>query len=78
MSLRCVLEQDTLISAKVQPRKTRPFITERLFMGHKVSNQTKDLRMLSRGNTRKPFKCDRGIIFQVTNFKGNPLQTRSD
>ena len=25
----------------VQPRKTRPFITERLLMGHKESNQTK-------------------------------------
>ena len=25
----------------VQPRKTRPFITERLMMGHKESNQTK-------------------------------------
>ena len=27
----------------VQPRKTRPFITERLLMGHKESNQTKTL-----------------------------------
>ena len=26
----------------VQPRKTRPFITERLLMGRKDSNQTKD------------------------------------
>ena len=25
----------------VQPRKTHPFIIERLLMGHKVSNQTK-------------------------------------
>ena len=25
-----------------QPRKTRPFITERLLMGRKESNQTKD------------------------------------
>ena len=25
----------------VQPRKTRPYITERLLMGHKASNQTK-------------------------------------
>ena len=25
----------------VQPKKTRPFITERLFMGRKESNQTK-------------------------------------
>ena len=28
-------------SALVQPRKTRPFITERLLMGRKESNQTK-------------------------------------
>ena len=29
--------------ALVQPRKTSPFITERLFMGHKGSNQTNKL-----------------------------------
>ena len=28
----------------VQPRKTRPFITERLLMGHKESNQTNKRR----------------------------------
>ena len=28
----------------VQPRKTRPYITERLLMGHKESNQTKQKR----------------------------------
>ena len=40
-SLRCVLEQDTLIlSVMVQPRKTRPYIIERMLMGRKVSNQT--------------------------------------
>ena len=40
-SLRCVLEQDTLILAKYwfQPRKTRPYIAERLLMGRKESNQ---------------------------------------
>ena len=27
----------------VQPRKTRPFITERLLMGRKESNQTKNI-----------------------------------
>ena len=37
--LHCVvvLEQDLVL---VQPRKTRPCITERLLMGHKESNQT--------------------------------------
>ena len=38
----------------VQPRKTRPFITERLLMGHKESNQTK-----------KRYKC--GIRMKVYN-----------
>ena len=33
-----ILEQDTLL---VQPRKTRPCLTERLLMGRKESNQTK-------------------------------------
>ena len=31
----------------VQPRKTRPFITERLLMGRKESNQTKQKQMMS-------------------------------
>ena len=30
----------------VQPRKTRPFITERLLMGRKESNQTKTKHVL--------------------------------
>ena len=46
--MRCVLEQGTLSSPSlvlVQPTKTRPFITERLLMGRKESNQTnKQLR----------------------------------
>ena len=42
-SLRCVLEQDILINPSlvmVQPTKTCPYITERLLMGRKESNQT--------------------------------------
>ena len=31
----------------VQPRKTRPFITERLLMGHKESDQTKNKHGIS-------------------------------
>ena len=31
----------------------------------------KVLRMLSRGNTQKSFKCDRGPIFQVANLNRN-------
>ena len=40
----CVVSLSKNISPSlvlVQPRKTRPFITERLLMGHKESNQTK-------------------------------------
>ena len=42
VSLHCVLEQDTLILSLVlvQPRKTPPYIAERLLMGCKESNQT--------------------------------------
>ena len=32
--------------------------------------------MLSRGNTWKPFKCDRGLFFQVANLNGNLTQFR--
>ena len=31
----------------VHPRKTRPFITERLLMGHGESNQTNKITMIS-------------------------------
>ena len=34
----------------------------------------KVLRMLARGKTCKPFKCDRGPIFQVTNLNRNLTQ----
>ena len=48
--------------------------------------KVKALQILSRGNTYKPFKCDRGPTFQVTNERKayivkairNPLPTRSD
>ena len=36
----------------------------------------KVLLMLSRGNTRKSFKCDRGPIFQVANLNRNLTQFR--
>ena len=35
----------------VQPRKTRPFITEKLLMGHKESNQIYETLLLSTQNT---------------------------
>ena len=37
----------------VQPRKTRPFITERLLMGRKESNQTNKSIIFFRGIGRK-------------------------
>ena len=41
VSLHCVLEQDINPSlVLVQPRKTCPYITERLLMGLKESNKT--------------------------------------
>ena len=41
-SLRCVLKKNINPSlVLVQPRKTRPFIIERLLVGCKESNQTK-------------------------------------
>ena len=42
-SLRCVLEQDNINPSLVlvQPKKTHPYITDRLLMGCKESNQTK-------------------------------------
>ena len=36
----------------------------------------KGVRMLSRGNTLKPFKCDMGPVFQVTNLNRNLTQFR--
>ena len=36
----------------------------------------KVLRVLSRGNTCKPLKCDRGPFFQVANLNGNLTQFR--
>ena len=39
-SLCCVLDPSLVL---VQPRKTRPHITERMLMGRKESNQTKSM-----------------------------------
>ena len=36
----------------------------------------KVLRMLSRRNTWKPFKCDMGLFFHVANLNGNLTQFR--
>ena len=44
----------------VQPRKTHPFITERLLMGRKESNQTKSLNMHGKFSRKA-----RGLIFDL-------------
>ena len=41
----------------VQPRKTRPFITERLLMGRKKSNQTNTEMAVSRRTEMTAFPC---------------------
>ena len=41
----------------VQPRKTRPFITERLLMGRKESNQTNKINPITVGNFAFLFNC---------------------
>ena len=44
----------------VQPRKTRPFITERLLMGRKESNQTKQT---NHGSNNKQCINDKTTVF---------------
>ena len=47
-TLQCVVSLSKNINPSlvlVQPRKTRPFITERLLVGHKESNQTKTCKI---------------------------------
>ena len=58
-----VLEQDTFIPALlvlVQPRNTRPCLTERLLMGLTESNQTNKTNM--EANTRNPDKTVPSLI----------------
>ena len=50
-----VLEQDTFI-VLVQPRKTRPCLIERLFMGRKESNQTNKAKK-NKGHFSKKGHC---------------------
>ena len=59
----------------VQPRKTRPFITERLLMGRKESNQTKQKSWLAGEEFNKPVKTyflkmsEQAIEFTVSTVK---------
>ena len=51
-----VLEQNINPSlVPVQPRKARPYITERLLMGRKESNQTNNLKGYTEGSRRSGF-----------------------
>ena len=63
--LCCVLEQDTLYPSLVlfQTRKTRPFITERLLMGRKESNQTNK----KKNNKISNFPRDEARMFYANN-----------
>ena len=56
--LHCVIEQEQNPSlVMVQPRKTRPFITERLLMGSKESNQP--------NNCCKPFCIKNNELYLI-------------
>ena len=47
----------------VQPRKTRPFITERLLMGHKESYQTNKSHDVTSGSDKTPCnKIDKPLV----------------
>ena len=46
----------------VQPRKTRPFITERVLMGHKESNQT---NKQTRASVLELYFCNVLLTFQT-------------
>ena len=46
----------------VQPRKTRPFITERLLMGRKESNQTKQTIYSSRLEIDLPIHTEQSLL----------------
>ena len=59
------------ICKMTQASKANKSVSERL--GYALS---KRLRIMSRGNTWKSFKCDRGPIFQVTNLNINLTQFR--
>ena len=69
-SLRCDLEQGTLL---VQPRKTGPYISERLLMGHKESNQTKQNYL--REIIAKLETWVKVQNFQILNFRISNLKT---
>ena len=58
----------------VQASKANKCVSKGLKTGLYIT--VKVLQMLSRGNTGKPFKCDRGLIFQVTNLNRNLTQLK--
>ena len=55
----------------VQPRKTRPFITERLLMGRKESKQTNNLQKIILAIKEAPQTNNNGVVYiscQITIF----------
>ena len=74
-----VLEQDTFILALivlVQPRKTRPYITERLLMGRKESNKKKIMILFKRVNNKSAASMHSGqhLSYSHVTNQGFPLQ----
>ena len=66
-SMCCVLVQHINPSlVLVQPRKTHPFMTERLVMGRKESNQTKQTNIMTSITTlRKRFNHAKNAFFKL-------------
>ena len=68
LHLNCLL----FIYKMMQASKANECVSEYSKTGLGIT--VKVLRMLSRGNTQKSFKCSRGPIFQVTNLNRNLTQ----
>ena len=49
----------------VQPRKTHPYVTERLLMGRKESNQTNKQHQAAKFITRNYISKDQGCVSQM-------------
>ena len=61
----------------VQPRKTRPFITERLLMGRKKSNQTNKTKFIMLINVKMPTIVGILTIISMINTTSERLKARN-
>ena len=71
MCAHVLLNLNKLGLVLVQPRKTVPFITERLLMEHKESNQTNQTNKTSWGKDIKCKACRVFYLFFATSDKFN-------